>query len=1307
MRHAVRPWLLAAGLPLFFGPAVGCVGNEGDVALTEDLATQDQDPAAPGTPAAEAGSPDSHDPAGTAPGAAGEKAPEKPRSYVRDLRGSFQEEPGLEGEHTYIVHFEDAPLATYEGGIAGLAATNPAAAGFYGKLDARSARSQSYKRYLLGEQTIQVQAMQQKLGRTVKVMRQYTNAVNAVTARMSQDEARQVAFMPGVAFVERDQAVWPATDRGPLFIGAPSIWDGSATGVPSQGEGVTVGIIDSGIAIQVELGGETTHHPSFDAIGEDGYVHTNPLGEGNYLGGCAQHPEWCTSKLIGVYSFLQGQPNPGQDPAAPTDDPLWRFKDTSGHGSHVASTAAGNVLIDVAAIDADGNPSSFAFGRISGVAPHANLVAYKVCAPSCFFSDIAAAVEQAIEDGVVDVLNQSIGNAGGSPWNSTSAQAFLSARAAGIFVAASAGNDGPTPGTAGRGNSAPWVAGVAALSHDRRFPAKLLNGFSGGDTPPPPTITGLSITGAFTGRIVYAGDFPVGNPGEPNFEQPEQCLVPFPAGTFEPDMIVVCDRGAIARVDKGRNVRAGGAGALVLANIGGGANSVDPDPHVIPGINIDIAQGDLLRAWLATGTDHTATITATEQPVADPAVADVMASFSSRGPYNSFDILAPSVAAPGLSIFAAGAQILFQHPGAPSVRGLFGTIQGTSMASPHVAGSAALMKSIHPDWTDAEILSAFMTTGHTVVRKENGVTPATPFDYGGGRVRLGEASRVGLVLDQPASGFVTANPAIAGNPLQLNVAALVEDTCIAECSWTRTVRATQSASWIVTSSPFVTVTPASFTLDENQTQTLTVTARVDGMPLNNFVFGAVTLTSSDPALPAQTLQVVTRPAKSNIGRALAVRATRNAESVTLTGLRAISIPALTTETFGLGRAERQAHSLAQDSNTASPYDNLDEVTVALVPFPDFAEQFIAETMNTTSPDLDLWVGLDENGDGLPSPDEEVCVAATAAAVERCSIELGGELAGLPPLWVMVQNFRSSVPGGQDTFEIATTAVSPDQSGIDLIAPSAVPGGQNFEARVAWNLPMQEGDILYGRVAVYADATLSAAAFLGNLDVRIQRGPDDVRLSTPARAAANEAIDVTLRVQPNFTAVKRVYDIEVPLPPGVQHIRGSGGTFDGDSVNFRVTRVPTTPAAGQVQVLKFRAQITAEIKGQLTELEQQNTVNAPDTAVESNTSSFNVRAYTFLGFNEPAQEGAIIQIGQVVPVNFDLIEIDTKEPVFFGFAFAQVLDADGVEVRSGFFDGFFGLFIFDFATAGLAPGPYTIRATLDDGFSYDVHVTLVP
>jgi hypothetical protein len=1314
MKHPVRSWLLAAGLPLVFGHVAGCYGDAGDEAPYEDPAANPAEGNAPGAPSAP-GAPDSEAPGapdGAQPGDGPDNgvdavpAPQKPRSFTRDLSVRFQEEVGITGEHTYLVHFRGEPLATYGGGVSGLAATSTAG---YGKIDTRSPSSLAYKSYLLGAQQQTLQTIESRLARRVKVMHHYTTAANAVTARLTQDEAKQISLLPEVAFIERDVAVEPETDRGPLFIGAPSIWDGSVAELPSQGEGVTIGIIDSGPAIQVEIDGVTTIHPSFDSIGHDGYVHTNPLGDGVYLGGCAQHPEWCSDKLIGAYSFLQGQPNPGIDPAAPNDDILWRFKDTSGHGSHVASTAGGNVLHDVPLPDAEGNPSSFAFARISGVAPHANLVAFKVCAPSCFPSDTVAAVEQAIEDGVVDVLNYSISSSPGSPWLQSVSSAFLSARAAGIFVAVSAGNNGPTAGTAGRGNGAPWLASVAALSHDRRFPNKELNSFAGGDAPPPPAITGAAVTGGFTGRIVYAADFPVGNPGEPNFEQPQQCLAPFPAGTFEPDMIVVCDRGTAARVDKGRFVRDGGAGAIVLANITGGSNTVDADPHVIPGININIAQGNALKAWLASGTGHTATITPSSQPVADPAVADIMAAFSSRGPFADFDILAPNVATPGLAIFAAGAQILFNHPGAPSVRGLFGTIQGTSMASPHMAGSAALLRSIHPDWTDAEILSAVMTTGNTVVRKENGVTPANPFDYGGGRARLALAAAVGLVFDEPASGFVAGNPAIGGEPLALNVATLVEDTCINDCAWTRTVRATRSASWSVTASPFVTVTPAAFTLAEGDTQALSITANVEGMALDTFAFGTVTFTATDPALPAQTVQVVVRPAKSNVNRALAVRATRDAESVTVSGLRAIPIADLSVETIGLGRADREERLLAQDSNTASPFDDLDDgVTFKLVQFPDNAEQFIAETLNSTSPDLDLFVGLDSDGDGLPSQAELVCTAATAATNERCTIQLGGDLAGLPPFWVLVQNFRSAEPGGSDTFDMATTAVGPGSEGLAVIGPSgSVPGGQPFELRLAWSTPMEPGDILYGRASVYADASLSAAAFLGNVDVRIERGPDDVSIVVPERARVPESMTVRVRVQPNFTPTTRTYQIDVPVPPGTSYIAGSGGAFDGDSVRFTVVRVPTTPAQGQVQELTFRVRVNGGSQpGTVLQFEQVNTVDAPDTAEESSVAPSALQAFTFTGFRAPITPGSNIQIGTVAPVKFRLVDAVTKAPIFFEIAQAEVRDASGQLVATGQFTGVFE-FEFAFDTTGLAPGQYTITAILSDSFPYSMKVNLVP
>lgn len=770
-------------------------------------------------------------------------------------------EPGLTGEHLYIIHFEDAPLAMYGGGIPGLAATSPAATGRRnGRLDTRSPASRAYERYLDTRQGEHVRAIARATGRG-QIVRSYKAALDAVTMRMTQDEAMQVARLPGVTLVERDQALEPATTRSPEFIGASAIWSGAQLDdVVTLGEGMVVGIIDTGIAIQVELDGVLTHHPSFAAVAGDGYVHQRPH-RGAYLGACAESPAWCNDKLIGVYSFLHGQPVPGHDPAAPTDDPVWRYKDTSGHGSHVASTVAGNVLFDVPTYDVEGTAiPGVSFDRVSGVAPRASIIAYKVCAPSCYNSDIAAAVEQAIADGVVDVLNMSISSPKGSPWNGTSAKAFLAARAAGIFVATSAGNSGPGAGTAAVTNSAPWITSVGATTHDRTYAEKQLTGLSGGDAPPP-ALSGRAVSDGITGRIVHAKDFPVGSPGEPNFDQPEQCLEPFPAGTFAPDMIVYCDRGTIARVAKGQNVRDGGAGGLILGNLAVSGDSTNFDAHVLPAIHLDDVSADVVRAWLSTGTDHRGTITPTPPSAIDPAAGDDMARFSSRGPYTGFDFLAPVVSAPGVTIFAAGAQVLFDHPGSPSVPALFGEINGTSMASPHVAGAATLLRSLHPDWTAAEVQSALMTTGATELVKHDGITPADPFDHGGGRVRVDVAARAGLVLDELPETFLAANPASGGDPATLNVAALVQDECAGGCAWQRTVRATRAGTWKVESTGFMRVTPGQLTLSAGETRTLTIEASGGGLSAGEHRFGQVLLIPTDKSvgkMPLQRIQVAIR-----------------------------------------------------------------------------------------------------------------------------------------------------------------------------------------------------------------------------------------------------------------------------------------------------------------------------------------------------------------------------------------------------------------------------------------------------------------
>ncbi len=789
---------------------------------------------------------------------------------------------------TYIVRLSDPAVASYAGGTGALRATSPRATGA-AKLDAKSAESQAYVAHLRARQDAFLSALRSATRASAEPAQRYFYALNGLALKLTADEAAAVAKMNGVAGVHRNIAYELDTDAGPAWIGAPAVWDGSATGIGAQGEGMVVGIMDSGI---------NQGHPSFAEVGDDGYgaggeyAATNPFGAGGSSGGprddCADpaFPGLCNNKLIGSHAFIDAS---GGDDFVQPGDPV--SKDTDGHGSHVASTSAGNVIIDPPLLDADGNDSGLTLGTVSGVAPHAHIIAYKVCAPSCFASDIAAAIDQAILDGA-DALNHSIGAAGGSPWIDFKSLAFKGAREAGIMLQNSAGNSGPGAGTAGRISASPWATSVGASTHDRAFPAKQLQDMSGGATAPPADITGRAVTEGFAGTIVYAGDFPVGSPGDANFEQPEQCLDPFPPGTFSGE-IVVCDRGSIARVQKARNVRDGGASALVLANVQGGATSTNDDLHVIPAIHINADDGDILRAWLADGgTGHSGTITGSGPAFSDPLAGDIMAGFSSRGPYTNFDILAPHVSAPGVAIYAAGADLAVIDPdNSPSVSAAWGIISGTSMSSPHATGSAALVKQVNPGWSAAEVKSALMTTGTDDMRKEDGVTPADPFDYGGGRVQVDLAAAAGLVMDETIANFDAADPALGGDPSTLNMPDLVSETCTLSCSWTRTVKNVSGGtqSWAVStttdSGMVLTASPSSFTLADGATQSIDVSADTTlGVP-NGWNFGKVILTpissrgNGAHPLPEQHLTVAALFSTSSNANALVKSVDTNIASV--------------------------------------------------------------------------------------------------------------------------------------------------------------------------------------------------------------------------------------------------------------------------------------------------------------------------------------------------------------------------------------------------------------------------------------------
>ncbi|MCX6033311.1 MAG: S8 family serine peptidase [Chloroflexi bacterium] len=737
---------------------------------------------------------------------------------------------------TYIIQLVEPSLATYRGDLTGLAPTSPAVTGAR-KLDVNTPASKAYLAHLAERRTEFLAAVQALIGRPATPGYVYDTVLDGLTLELTPGAAAAVAALPMVKQIQPNFKRELLTDRGPRWIGAPALWDAPAACAPGGfcGEGIIVGVVDTGI---------NTDHPSFADVGGDGYDHTNPLGSGNYKGWCnpaVKNPplNTCNDKLIGLWSYSSS----GNDP-----------EDPEGHGSHTASTAAGNRL-NAIVLDAPTIDLTF---DISGVAPHANIIAYDACTlDGCPGDALLAAINQAVTDGV-DVINYSIGSAAGtSPWVEADALAFLDARAAGIFVAASAGNNGPSAGTMGSPAGAPWLTTVAAATHDRALVNSLVNLTTdqGADLP---DITGRSVTADYgPAAIVYAGDY--GN---------ALCLAGvWPINEFS-GQIVVCDRGNNGRVEKSANVQAAGGGGMILANAESNGDELIGDAHSVPAVHITYADGVTLKAWLANGdTGHIGVITGTSSDIRD-SNGDVLAAFSSRGPSKSVgDVLKPDITAPGVDILAAVASGTGKNP--PE----FDIYSGTSMASPHMAGAGALMTQAHPAWTPAEIQSALMTTARTAnVRKEDWIVPADPFDRGAGRVNLAAAVNAGLLLNVTTAEYQNADPALGGDPKTLNLASLADDACYQTCGWTRTVR-NPTGTAMTWNGTFVgldglqgTLSPPSFTVAPGAGSSFALTiSDVTGLAAGQWYFGTVTWHEASGLAPDAHFPVAVKVAGSQNG----------------------------------------------------------------------------------------------------------------------------------------------------------------------------------------------------------------------------------------------------------------------------------------------------------------------------------------------------------------------------------------------------------------------------------------------------------
>ncbi|NQD35482.1 S8 family serine peptidase [Permianibacter sp. IMCC34836] len=1102
----------------------------------------------------------------------------------------FTAEPDRSGEDTYIVRLHDQPVATYDGRIKGYAATSKRSVALSeaqqstwdkwlqkGKAalnltsDAQKA-SKRYKNYLLNKQQgVLKQAL--LLGITKPVRMQYTDAINGFSVKMTQQQAAAMAAMPEVAYVQRSQLYKLNTDEGPHFIGADQIWQGqSVTGLAHQGEGMLVGIIDTGI---------NSDHVSFAAVGDDGYQHVNPRGAGNYLGDCATgFAAMCNDKLIGVWSWpvITGIYD-NDEFQAPDWDPSWmprvmkrpaNGEDYNGHGSHTAGTVAGNVTHNAPMLgssigDGDGVPTGLTFAAVSGVAPHANIIAYQVCYPGgggdpyygCMGEAILKAVDQAIQDGV-DVINFSIGGSESFPWEDAAELAFLSAREAGISVAVSAGNsgsDGWSEIMQSSDHTSPWLLSVAATTHDRvlDIPAKTLGSFSGGTDSMPDITEGRGISPGYSGPIVSAAAF-----GD------ELCENPFPAGTFNNGEIVVCKRGNNGRVEKANNVAAGGAGGFVLYNAidwGEGSDLVN-DVYPIPGVHIASWDGDSLIAWLGSGSGHVASISAAiPTRTIDSSAADLLADFSSRGPSSTYEgHLVPGIAAPGVDIFAPFAD---EHPFsvAPFSRD-WTVMSGTSMASPHVAGAMTLLRQEHPDWTPAEVQSALQMTAREVVSYQpyQGAdpVPASTYRAGSGRIDVLAASNAGLVMDETASNFELANPRNGGDVKSLNLPELVNMHCRHNCVWLRTVKATRDGSWTVSAetdeySVRLSSIPETFTLRAGESRTIQIRGEIlDSQSAagnaEQEVWGKVRLTPDDSSIPAAHWPVALKFDHGALPEALTIAGHRDQGNYRLSNLTLPKLNQVSYRGFGLTKAEVEDVTLPIDPDWQSPIvdNDFQAAAIRLVQVPAGTLRLVVENiknLGTTAEenwrrgDADIMIGFDSNGDGLPQwEDESICYSTTESEMDFCNInrpEPG-------QYWVVIHNFNTQMSDQQtsDSYRIATAIVADAvSSDLQLSGPASTDGINPAALDLTYDLQgADDGDVLYGALDI---GSANTPGSVGMVPLKIARGVDDVSLKTSqTRARAGELIDVSLHVVENLTGADRRFDLATTLPSGLTLVPGS-------------------------------------------------------------------------------------------------------------------------------------------------------------------------
>ncbi len=512
-------------------------------------------------------------------------------------------------------------------------------------------------------------------------MYRWTSALNGFAVELTAEQVLELEADPSVTLVEPNEVRHLA--------GRPST-AGLGVNAPRRGgAGTVIGVIDTGLAP------ESTLFAAAVRLGKE---------PRRFSGGCLPGEQWqaddCDDKVVGARWFVDGF---GADNLRSTA--YLSARDTDGHGTQVASIAAGNARVPV-------RVGGQRLGRFGGMAPQARIAVYKACwgAPDpaddgCATADLVTAIDHATSDRV-DVISLAVG---GPAEIDTVERALLGAAEADILVAAAAGNSGTAEYAA---HPSPWVSTVGGAIGQRRLGRVVLAG--GG-----PRLEGAMVSTRTVRptRLVIGQQVPAA--GVDRADARVCAPGSLDAGRVE-GAIVLCERGGVGRVDKSQEVRLADGVGMVLVNVGPG--DVAADFHSVPTVHLADAAGRELRRWVARHRGAQVTL----RPMGVSREPRAVARWSSSGsPIGG--ALKPDLVAPASGVLGA-------VPGAQR----WDFVTGTSAAAAYTAGVAATLLG-RTGWSAATVRSALATTAAPL--------PGPVLRTGAGRLRPDAAARPGLVYE--------------------------------------------------------------------------------------------------------------------------------------------------------------------------------------------------------------------------------------------------------------------------------------------------------------------------------------------------------------------------------------------------------------------------------------------------------------------------------------------------------------------------------------------------------------------------------